>query len=241
MAQAHQDKQLLVCLSRGDRLIRQDPYWDAVPKTSVRRAQQKLCRDPSHAEDKGSSLPRTAGPPPRRTARCSTPTECRMHMGHAGHTQPNRAQKSNPPRNPQQEPRKGGRPTRRGIPRKPPGDLREPRFGRSHPFFFKQWPIRPVLGAAKLCSLRFEATGSRGVLKQGGDQNEQRTPKRETPQHLPPPKTGPEAPKSRWGVNILRHLQKGSETRPSGSHPSRSPPLPPSGWPPTLTSPGCSG
>ena len=61
---------------------------------------------------------------------CSTPTECRMHMGHAGHTQPNQAQKSNPPRNPQQEPRKGGRPTRWGIPRKPPGDLREPRFGR---------------------------------------------------------------------------------------------------------------
>ena len=157
-----------------------------------------------------------------------------------GACRPNATQqgpKVKPPRNPQQEPRKGGRPTRRGIPRKLPGYLRESAAAT----FFKQWPIRPVLGAAKLCSLRFEATGSRGALKQGGDQSVQRTPKRETPQHLPPPKTGPEAPKSWWGVNILRYLQKGSETRPSGSHPSRSPPLPPSGWPPTLTSPGCSG
>ena len=40
-----------------------------------------------------------------------------------------------------------------------------------------QLAIRPVLGAAKLRSLRFEATGSRGVLKQGGNQGEQRTPK----------------------------------------------------------------
>ena len=37
------------------------------------------------------------------------------------------------------------------------------------------------------------------------------------------PKTGPEAPKSRWGENVLRHLQleQGSETRPSGSHSSQ--------------------
>ena len=108
-----------------------------------------------------------------------------------------------------------------GFPENPQGISGNP--GSAAATFFKQWPIRPVLGAAKLCSLRFEATGSRGVLKQGGDQSEQRTPKRETPQHLPPPKTGPEAPKSRWGVNILRHLQKGSETQPGGSHPSRSP------------------
>ena len=105
---------------------------------------------------------------------CSNPTECRMHMGQAGHTQPNRAQKSNPPRNPQQEPRKGEDQPDGGFPENPQRTSGNP--GSAAATFFKQWPIRPVLGAAKLCSLRFEATGSRGVLKQGGDQSEQRTP-----------------------------------------------------------------
>ena len=162
-------------------------------------------------------------PGPRRGElhECSNPTECRMHTGHAGHTQPNRAQKSNPPRTPQHEPR--------GIPRKPPGDLREPRFGRSH-------FLQTVADTARPWGSQIVQPPVRGNrqswrVETGGRPKRTKNPKKETPQHLPPPKTGPEAPKSRWGVNILRHLQKGSETRPSGSHPSRSTPLPPSGWP----------
>ena len=144
---------------------------DAVPKTSARRAQQKLCRDP---KTRVRASYRTAGTPPRQTARMFQPHS--MPNAHGAGRPPAAQQgpKVKPPGNPQQEPRRG-RPTQRGIPQNPQRTSGNPESAAAT--FFKQWPIRPVLGAAKLRSLRFEATGSRGVLKQGGNQGEQRTPK----------------------------------------------------------------
>ena len=181
--------------------------------------------------------PRT---PPRRTARMFQPH--RMPNAH-GAGRPHATQQGPKVKPPQKSPtgtteRRKTNPT--GDSQKPPGDLREPRFGRSH-------FLQTVADTARPWGSQIVQPPVRGnrqswrVETGGKPLRTKNQKKRETPQHLPPPKTGPEAPKSRWGVNILRHLQKGSETRPSASHPSRSPPLPPSGWPPTLTSPGCSG
>ena len=161
MAQAHQDQQLPVCLSRGDRLIRQRDPWDAVPKRSVRRAQQKLCREPSHAENKGSSLLSNGRDP--TAANCTnvpTPQYAECTWGRQATRSPTGPKSQTPRRN-----HGGGRPTQRGIPQNPQGTSGNPESVAAT--FFKQWPIRPVLGAAKLRSLRFEATGSRGVLKPG--------------------------------------------------------------------------
>ena len=74
---------------------------------------------------------------------CSTPTECRMHMGHAGHTQPNRAQTPEIPNRNHgrgEDQPDGGFPENQGTSGNP---------GSAAATFFKQWPTRPVLGAAK--------------------------------------------------------------------------------------------
>ena len=100
--------------------------WNAVPKTSVRRAQKKLCSLAMMRTGVRASY-RTAGTQPRHTACMFQPRSMPSANG-AG--RPNRTQKSAPRKSPKTT--EGGRPTRQGIPQNPQGDLREPRVSRSN-------------------------------------------------------------------------------------------------------------
>ena len=155
-----------------------------------------------------------------------------MHMGHAGHTQPNRAQKSNPPppKSPTQT-TEGGKTNPTGIPRKPPGDLREPRFGRSH--FLQTVADTAHPWGSQIVQPPVRGNRQSWRVETGGRPKRTKNPKKGNTPTPPPTQDGAR------GTQVL----VGSEytTPPPKNHPSRSPPLPPSGWPPTLTSPGCSG
>ena len=126
---------------------------------------------------------RTAGTQPRQTACMYQPL--RMPSASGAATGP----KSPPPEIPKRT-KEGGRPTRRGIPQNPQGDLREPRVSRSH---FLQTVADMARPWGNRAASRSRQTGSRGVLNRGETMvNDE--PKRKHPNSSPHPRRGQRHP-----------------------------------------------